>query len=97
MDDVEAFREFMSKHIARFSDLSAEWTSRLCAQDRDWLIGAAFNIAYARRHEVDPRRQSIVRWFESCMQEAASRRPYWSTITLTGWVRVPAHRLRRRR
>ena len=96
-DDVEAFREFMSRHLARFSDLSAEWTSRLCASDRDWLIATAFNVAYARRYALDPRRQSPVRWFESCMQEAADKRPHWWTITSTGWVSVPSRELRRRR
>ena len=96
-DEAAEFRVFLERNLARLSDLAAEWTSRLSAHDRDWLTVTALNIAYERRKQFDPRRVSIVRWFEGCMQAAADRRPAWEVITCTGWVVVPAHKLRQRK
>ena len=96
-DEAAAFRDLLAHNLARLSDLSAEWTSRLSETDRDWLVTTALNIAYRRRREFDPRRLSIVRWFESCMQQAAEERKRWRTITVNGWTWVDSRHLRRRR
>jgi hypothetical protein len=95
MTEQEQFQQLIAHNLARLSDLAAEWTGRLSAADRDWITVTALNIAWQRRHLYDPRRVSIVRWFEACVQSAVDQRPRWRVHTCNGIEWVESKHLRR--
>ena len=97
VDEAAEFRAMLSKNLARLSDIASEWTSRLSETDRDWLTITALNLAFERRRQFDPRRRSLVLWFEACMQEAAEKRPGWKVWTINGYEWVSPWNLRQRR
>lgn len=95
LTDEAAFCETFKHHAAKITAVLSRWTGRLSVKDREALTADALAIAFAQRGAYNPRRQALAQWFETCVQAAADKRPYWRVETWYGPRYVLPKHLRR--
>lgn len=86
-DQQEEYKEFqavMARHLAHLTAISARYTAKLLAPDRDWFFEQALEKAWERRKGFSPSKQRLVTWWDSICKEVAKSRPTWTVLTITG-------------
>lgn len=82
--EYAAFRETLVQHLASLADISAKYTAKLLAPDRDWFFEQALEQAWEQRNEFNPSRQQLKLWWNSICKQVAESRPQWTVLTITG-------------
>ena len=93
-EEYAAFREMLVRHFAALTDISAKYTAKLLAADREWFFEQALEKAWEQRKGFSPSKQGLGLWWGSVCQEVAESRPFWTVYTITGEKIVKGKHLR---
>jgi hypothetical protein len=72
------FSAIIGDHFAPLSVVTARFTSRLNAQDRDFFIEQLLEMAWERRERINPEKQSLIRFWDDCCIAVARIRKEWT-------------------
>lgn len=78
------FRETLVRHLAALANVSARYTAKLLAPDRDWFFEQALNKAWEQRQGFSPSKQGLNLWWDGICKEVAQSRATWTVLTITG-------------
>ena len=59
------FKQMLVRQFATLTDISAKYTAKLLAHDRDWFFEQALEKAWEQRFALDPSRQRMGLWWDS--------------------------------
>lgn len=82
--EYKDFSKMLVRHLAALGNVSARYTAKLLADDRDWFFEQALNKAWAQRAKFSPSKQGLNLWWNSICKEVALSRTTWTVLTITG-------------
>lgn len=82
--EYKAFKQGLLNHFAQLTNISAKYTAKLLAPDREWFFEQALNLAWERRNEFNPSKQVLTAWWAQICKDVALSRTTWTVLTITG-------------
>lgn len=89
------FHDMMARNVTRLMDFAKPWVGRMTNRGRKYFLAKAIDIAWQRRAEFNPKRQSILLWWRDCLKAAALSRSEWHLLTIDDVEVVSGEKLSR--